>query len=384
MGGMTDSSRDLFTSASDDIASIITGLPVGTLRRLALASVLWRLPWVSSAYFLDWELRDWPKIYYREVSRCLMIHHHGTRLMLPQVPLLLWNAPTGTNIFVDHRSEPFVLAEDIRAMTEESLKLQKRFYRLWRRKYTNETNLRLKGIEFTNGEESTLVVQGVKYEDYVRTNLGLDVKYSGQQETLRQRVHPDGKLEELSQSPLGNSTGIGTLLFTADGKLIMQKRSWRVAIRPGELAPSSSGTLTYTDVPAGTRVALGKLPKLRETFEELGLGPTDIRGEIMFLGLTRELIRGGQPELFFFGFTGLSENDVRARFADAEDKFESRRIVFYDFGNLAFDELKTDDLRHDFLSRLDGLIDQYRPAMSVPLWTSLALWRERRLAGNGI
>lgn len=72
-----------------------------------------------------------------------------------------------------------------------------------------------------------------------------------------------------------------------------------------ELAASISGAVTANDVADGRPIQEHVI--IREGLEELGLMRNEIVDEsIKFLGLTRELLRGGKPEIFFAMETKLS------------------------------------------------------------------------------
>jgi len=95
---------------------------------------------------------------------------------------------------------------------------------------------------------------------------------------------------------------------TSDGMLVAQRRSSFVANRPHTVSASVSGALDWSDLPqkseSGAVLALSDLVRgaFRESLEELGAEPEALR----YLGLVREYLRGGKPELYFFARTSLS------------------------------------------------------------------------------
>jgi len=123
--------------------------------------------------------------------------------------------------------------------------------------------------------------------------------------------------------------------------------------------------------------------KLREAFEEIGIIKTDIsKGQIFFLGITRELIRGGTVDMFFFAKTNLSEKQIVEKWEDARDKWEAEKLIFFHFGQIAHKNLNNSMEKHRFLSKVDEFIDKYINASSIPLLTSIALWVKYRMSGN--
>ena len=150
---------------------------------------------------------------------------------------------------------------------------------------------------------------------------------------------------------------------------------------PKELCSAASGAVSLTDVP--TEITLEEMSKLREAFEEIGISKTDIPpDQIFFLGITRELIRGGKPEMFLFGKTTLSEKQIKEKREDARDKWESKKLIFFHFGQITDKSLSNTMEKHRFLSKVDEFIDAYIDKSSVPHLTAVALWAKSRVEGN--
>ena len=337
----------------------------------------------STSHFVDWELKNWPKIYSQELQKCLKLLYKGKEFLLPQV-LIFDNTEKQlkmSNIYFHLLEKPFTLREDIRALTEELFEKLLNYLRK-KKRYSNQQNLRLISIR-EECKKVVLEVQPVEYKHYVHTNLLLDAKSKGKEQTLREYCHSHGKIEELIASPLANHLGINILLFTADGSCIMQKRSKKVAVYIGELCAAASGAVSLTDIPS-KETTLEEMPKLREGFEEIGISITDIpKDQIFFLGITRELIRGGKPEMFFFGKTNLSEKQVIEKWKDAKDKWEASDLVFFHFGKIAFENLVYENKIHEFLCKVDDFIEKHIEESSISLLTNLALWVKYRLKTEG-
>ncbi len=203
----------------------------------------------------------------------------------------------------------------------------------------------------------------------------LDAKI-GKSESLREYLHSDGKLEKLSESPLANCLGINILLFTADGSLIMKKRK-RVAFRVGELDPSASGTVCRADLSISP-ITLDKMQYFREALEELGITPFHI-SKVTLLGVTRELIRGGEPEIFLLAVTNLTERQVEDCWQSARDKHEAKDVIFYNFGRIGFENLDNDQKKHSFLLKVDDFLEKHLKNASISLLTAIAFWIQYRL-----
>lgn len=371
--------RKITQSVGEDIVDFVIGFPAVSTLSAIIQLALPALDFLRPNYFLDWKLEKWRDIYHKETPLC--VYYQGKKILIPAT-LVFDNTDQTTSLqgvqFV-LKQQTFRLRSDIRAKTEIVFSQYKRAMQLRGKRYANENNARISKIE---GDEYklTIHIECVRYEDYIRTNLSLDAKLSNNSESLREMVHKEGELDPLEDSLLGNNFGINVLLFTADGQIVLQKRSHRVLVRPNEIAPSASGTIAYTDVP-NPSISLKSLPTLREAFEELGIEPDDVEPEsVTFLGISREYIRGGQPDMFLCARTVLSNKDFHDRRALARDRYETKKLIFFDFGYLSFANLDSDMKRHQFLRKMDELIDYFEQQMSIPLWISLALWSKMRFS----
>lgn len=222
-------------------------------------------------------------------------------------------------------------------------------------------------------ESRQLTFQGNYYYDYLQTNLSLDypLPIIG---SLRQYITRDGKLEPLNKSKLANTTGINGLLFSNDGFMIIQKRGDNVLIRPGELCSGFSGTVDKSDVayavPSGG--TLLNLDTLREMAEEIGIWPHEV-GTRRFLGITRELIRGGTPEMFYALDINLTSDEILSR--NRKDKEGNRKKIFLGpYAAVKPDDYEVQNLPSFFWTLLNTIKTEADGIMSIPLLTNLALW----------
>jgi hypothetical protein len=225
-------------------------------------------------------------------------------------------------------------------------------------------------------DERVLVFQGCSYFDYLGTNQSLDTPRAGFP-PLREELVYDGRIEELPESELGNTTGINGLIFTSDGHMIFQKRLSDVLVRPGELCSGFSGSVDLIDVEhaANSRSILTAMDAPREMVEELGVH----RGEIAqreFLGITRELIRGGKPEMFYSMDLKITAAEVLSRIP----KDREGEVVSFGMGVCGRSSLRErdrDKLPGYFPRILRDLHRNGSAELSVPLLTNLVLWLQR-------
>jgi len=395
------------------------------------------------AFFVDWALEHGHEQYYQEFARAVRLPYRGDICVLPQI-LLLDNTQERVGISrislcLNAQKPVFAIPDWLRCMTSEPYnklrkKLQKRSKSNERKagtpSYWDGKNLRLVDVVRDEGDAIRLVTQIVSYFDYTHSNLLLDA-YLANGSTLRENMGeytsaPDGALEPLHKSPLANNLGVNTLLFTADGVLVMQKRSRGVAFRCRELCPAASGTVDVADLDSVVFRGVEDIPGIhatdkdvrhvlaaisiedlaeamkeqdrsllsapaklnhanftrttRELGEELSVLYSDLQ-EINFLGITRELVRGGEPELFFAAVSKLSKSEVEDHWHGATDKWEASGLELFDFrldprSNVL--TLKARERLHYSIERfIRQYVDNWRPyapGAGITLLANLALW----------
>lgn len=378
-------SRRIAFSAAEDAIGYVIGLsgfpiPIATLREL------WRITRRNiPSNFVNWEFRNWPLFYEVELPRCLSINFKGKSYRIPHVKEIdnCDLALPQTNFIFRISKRCFSLNPAIRSLTEASFEKLLSFLKRNRR-FANEVNLRPTSIDFVDGK-CYIDCERVYYRDFVHTNLLLDAKDKTKSVTLREFVHKDGKVENISSSVLANHLGIEMLLFTSDGSMILQVRSRKVAFWSRQLSAAASGAISASDALERDSIPMNEFNKLREMFEEIGVGRDDIVPEsVIFLGLTRDIIRGGKPELLLSATTRLSVKDIFSKREEARDKWESKKIETFHFGNLAFDNLQTSADFHKFHSKVDELIEKYGGYMSVDLLAAFSMWCKLRTSKNRI
>jgi hypothetical protein len=317
---------------------------------------------------LDWAY-PWDQFYTNQDSVLWVEDQEGHRLFLPQVVLA-----TGADIPDESLVHIRLETDDFRPRYCAEVGWD--FYRR-----TSNGGVR---AHFFDGENARLLAwdpaartftfQGCRYFDYLKTNLALDVKGVVGSETLREYRAPSGMIEDLQASHLANATGINGLIFSNDGYMIFQARGDNVLIRPNELCPGFSGTIDKIDIEhvvdaGGT---LDRLDAPREMVEELGIPRDSIVGR-RFLGLTRELIRGGTPEMFYAIDVDLPSDVILASLPrDREGLVQ--RVRFGPFAASMLDESEATRLPEYFWSLVRNVHAEGRRPVSVPLQTNLVLW----------
>ncbi|MCB9299025.1 MAG: hypothetical protein H6566_00170 [Lewinellaceae bacterium] len=273
---------------------------------------------------------------------------------------------------VDMEYPDYAIPGAIRSEAQQLLAIQKNR----NPELTDAAMARLNDIVEEEGKLA-LLLSRASYFDYLATNYSMDLKPAAWPKTLREKLH-GARLPSLKESLLANHIGIGVLLFTRDGYLILQRRAdEKLSIRPSQLAPSVSGAAEFKDLKEGNAAPVYNL-FLREGKEELNLDMEDYEASsIQLLGITRELLRGGKPEIFFSATLRIDSSEIRIKSRSAKDRWENEATAFFEFES--FSAIKA-GLRGEGLPKtMKKDIQQLREAyenISLPLLTGLTLWYE--------
>jgi len=327
---------------------------------------------VGGAYQIqavDWELRDWPLQYAGVVDRAITMDLSIGRISIPQIVEIDNTSAQALlqDVTVSKRVSSYTLREPV-------LQLEKEIEMLLRAgnpSFNDGLGVRL--ADWHREDRGLVIdVQPVAFTDVLKSNMQMDRVLSNG-ETLRTVLHENGRLEPLDESVLGNPIGVDILLFTKRGDMVVQKRSERMAIRPGALAPSVSGGFDWEDVAPDDVRTLADVPIWREMIEELGVAQGVLR-DLHFLGVARELARGGQPEAFFSGSLDVTTEDLTTQWAAARDSWEASQLRFYALGELAVRRLRTRDEYEELARCMSSLLEEILEESSVTLLANIALW----------
>jgi hypothetical protein len=284
---------------------------------------------------------------------------------------------------VDTQSPNYTLPIKIKSKAEQLLAAQQAFLATNGKTLFDSSTIRLNRLE-QSVDSATFIVSKAHYFDYVSTNYSIDAHLDDWRSSLRDSVHPENRLEPLDSSLLANHIGLGALLFTADDFVVLPIRSKDgVNIWQGAISPSVSGATNYgRDINYFTTE--GKIISwiVGEAAEELNLEWNHIDAQsFTLLGVTRELLRGGKPEMFFSARLTISRSEVEQRFTTAQDRAENTELVWMDMPHpvAAFDGKYLVELRED----IQHLLVTYGERMSQPALANLALyyrWYEQKAA----
>jgi hypothetical protein len=378
-GSRSDVGSVLRTAGQVVIEYAARGTPI-----FAAISVLKRVvriafPWLRADFYLDWSLPRWREFYAREDPVSLVeIELRDQTRPIPEV-LVLDNTDgkySLRQVVFEPTGKRYALSATACNATAKAFVRYGQYVHFWHLTHEDRANARLCEVKVTS-RRIRMKVEEVNYFDYVRTNLCLDARV-GQSRSLRQMVHEAARqLQPIGESLLGDQIGVDVLLFTTDGRLIVQRRSRSVATHPGQYCPSVSGTIRSADVTcAGKTICLADVPIMREGIEEVGVSAEDLKIDSMkFLGLTRDLIRGGQPDLFFWAIVNLTSTEILARWKRSPSRSESKHLYFIDMSSAACDEVESPRQEHWLRSSVEELYSQLGWSnISLPFGVNLALW----------
>ncbi len=177
-------------------------------------------------------------------------------------------------------------------------------------------------------------VQPTKYNIQVVTNMIMDLPHSDGK-SWRQKADElyHGRFTPLSESPLANNLGIALLILTSENEVIIPLRSRKTAIWGNMWGCSSSFVPKWNSMYEKCR---NRKSMTFSTFInsivyehvwwELGIEKSEI--QIKPLALCREALRGGKPQLFLIGKTGLSKKEIDKRIEIAPHRNEIEKRLF--------------------------------------------------------
>jgi len=351
----------------------VTGVAEWLHRRSPRNATNWDLPWER---LYDLYKADWDSV--------KSLEHDSSDKDIPQMILadLSCSDELKLRIVVDEGS--YKIGSDIGELvfsySDRLKKHLKRWFRsaIYKHEVGEKSKFSVRGFE-RNGNEVTLRLQSLDYDDVLATHYQMDFHrkhWKSIREYLLEKYprHSIGGWEGKGLS-LPNILGINILIFTPSGRLLLQKRSSHVAVRPGEICASGSGSVNKEDVVADHLVNV-----IREAHEELALDPDKIRPEsIRFLGLTRDFVSHGVVDCHFCAITDEATADILRKRKQAEDKREISDVLVFDFGAALVEGSLDDAGRLRFSRKFQELIDEYWNNLSLPLKSGLKLWSIDRL-----
>ena len=219
----------------------------------------------------------------------------------------------------------------------------------------NSSTIRLNDFSFENNT-LTLDTQRSMYYHMLITNRCMDYEISDGL-TIRNIYEYKRYISLLRDSTLSNQIGINGLIITSDGYVLVEKRDHRKITWKNKFAQSISLALKEEDLGLKNGTVIGNTPNDAEAIiknviektvrSNFGLLPDEYETFTVnnnFLGLARDLLEGGKPNLYFYLTTVYTARQLKSRLeknarATDPDMLISRSKLASDYYLIAFDEL---------------------------------------------
>lgn len=191
---------------------------------------------------------------------------------------------------------------------------------------TNSDTIRLCDFDY-NSKKKILSLETSRstYYHMLITNRCMDYKFANGM-SIRDTYEYRSTISPLDQSGLGNQIGINGLIVTNDHHVLIEKRGHKKTTWKNKFAQSISLALKEKDLmlqPDGTikndpETAEKNLRKIigKTLMDNFGLTPADYDTFIIkenLLGLARDLLEGGKPNLYFYVKVNLSAEELKEK-----------------------------------------------------------------------
>jgi hypothetical protein len=164
---------------------------------------------------------------------------------------------------------------------------------------------------------------------------------------------------------------------------LVAERSHGVAIRPGYFAPSAAGDFNRDDFgkpKSGQTILFSPHAVTREVASELGNAVADSLTELVFLGIAREVARGGKPDSFFAARSSMTFPEIEKSWKDVRDGWEGKRLHAIPLGDAACRDLSSYLEAYPLMKSIEDFVARYQSRMSVTLKMNLEFWIRYKLA----
>lgn len=243
---------------------------------------------------------------FKKTEKDISFYKNGN-LFLPTVNVFA-NINGNTDIVFNDSTEHFLLPDYLISNAEKLLAAHKTSNTY------NEDTIRLYDLTASNNR-LTLHTQRSTYFHMLITNRCMDYDFN-ESVTVRELYEYRDTISPLNQSKLGNQIGINGLILTSDGYVLVEKRDYQKTTWKNKFAQSISLALKLKDLEVNKNGELigtikGSAKNLagiiRKTVtENFGLKEKDFEPIDLsesFLGLARDLLEGGKPNMYFYATT---------------------------------------------------------------------------------
>lgn len=188
-------------------------------------------------------------------------------------------------------------------------------------KRTNNSTVRLTDFSYSNGT-LTLDTQRSMYFHMLITNRCMDYEFD-EGLTVRTVYEYNKTVSPLNKSVFGNQIGINGLILSSDGYVLIEKRDHNKITWKNKFAQSISLALKVSDLKLGENATIGSSSEVanskfksiieKTVKDNFGLIPDDYDEfcvENNFLGIARDLLEGGKPNMYFYLTTKCNAEEL--------------------------------------------------------------------------
>lgn len=239
----------------------------------------------------------------------------------------------------------------------------------------NEYKLRICSFQVIDGD-LVLEYSVNRYTDYLKTNWIIANIDRDSSIELREKVCGVGNLFDLNNSLCANDLGVSAIISFKD-ELLLPYSSSEVISSPEMLVPSASGGADFEPYYYFNQNPGPAQDIIREAIEELPLDTFSFEdATVRFLSLTRNVLRGGKPEAFYYMHFPFPLNVKKACFEHKDHSFirlpsllEANDVPVSNF------ETKVDEI-------LPYIYDKSREELVISPFTRIALYYYVEFAKN--
>ena len=261
----------------------------------------------------------------------------------------------------------------------------------------NSNTIRLDDFEYDT-EHKNLVLQTSRstYYHMLITNRCMDYKFANGL-SIREIYEYENEICPLKHSKLGNQIGINGLIVTKDNYVLIEKRGRKKITWKNKFAQSISLAFKLKDLGIGRRDALEEQSeyaekKIKNIIEKtindnFGLTRDDYPEFTIcenFLGIARDLLEGGKPNLYFYVQTKYTAKELKERIEEnarvvqadniGKKKEEVRKVLSSSkldsaYYLVPFSEIEIDYNYRMFLDRRESLRVHRRLYPRCKKWT---------------
>ena len=188
----------------------------------------------------------------------------------------------------------------------------------------NSNTIRLNDFEYNAADDELVLKTGRStYYHMLITNRCMDYRFANGM-SIREVYEYDKEICPLERSKFGNQIGINGLVVTSDHYILVEKRSRKKSTWKNKFAQSISLAMKVDDMKIHRWDELGKTAEeLQGKFKQIidktlmsnfGLVSNDDYESFFmsdnFLGLARDMLEGGKPNLYFFVYVKHSAKEL--------------------------------------------------------------------------